>query len=103
MAFNIDAYCCAEALRKMRLDRHLTQEELEARCKMAHQQISRMESGKTLPKIENIRRIVWGMNASFAEFGMYFDEKLREILKNRGETDQMPQAAEVKIEYYLDK
>lgn len=56
------------AVRKMRLEQKISQEELADRCSLHRTYISDVELGKRNLSLENIERIAISLNKSLSEF-----------------------------------
>ena len=57
-----------QAVRKLRLDQKLSQEELAERCDLHRTYISDIELGKRNVSLENIERIVTALDRSLPDF-----------------------------------
>lgn len=57
-----------QAVRKVRLEQRISQEELADRCNLHRTYISDVELGKRNLSLENIERIAFSLNKSLSEF-----------------------------------
>jgi len=64
-----------EKLKKLRLSRGLTQEELATRTDLSRSFISQLESDKTSPSIETLERILRALGSDLKQFFSDFEEE----------------------------
>ena len=73
----------AERLRELRLDRKLSQPELEQRTGVARTYISRVENGHVTPSLEMLGRLAKGLQVPLACFTMATNHQSQHLERRR--------------------
>jgi len=84
-----------KALRRLRDDAELTQEELEERSGIDKKQISRYESGRTMPGARNLARLLNAVGATAHDHALALEAVARETHGTIAEDGSLPSRAHI--------
>jgi len=87
-----------DKIRKLRLSKGMTQEDVASRADLARSFISQVESDKTSPTVDNLERIIKAVGSSLnAFFSDYSDEKIVYKKDDRVPLYDMPPGINIKM------
>lgn len=102
----MDEFDLGAQLRRLRMQKGLSQRDLAQAAGVPHGQISMIETNKSSPSVASLRKILSGMNTSMAEFFDPVPGRDEQVFFSPAErtdlTSRVPGAARVRIEQLGD-